>query len=518
MSVSRQRGAVAAGHPRTAAAAAEILHAGGNAFDAACAALATACSAEPILASLGGGGFLNAQPAGERPRLYDFFVQTPRHKCPPDACDFYPITADFGSATQDFHIGLGSIATPGLVRGLFAVHGDLGRMPLSEVLQPAIQAAREGVEINPLQAYISNIVAAIFTASPAAIETFRGGAGAERRIIAGDCRRFPELANLLEGLAGEGEDLFYRGEVAQRLVAMCASGGGHLRAADLADYRVARREPLAVEHGGWRLYSNPPPSSGGLLVAFGLRLMEAAAGAALEFGDAARLRLLAQSMALTQKARLDAHVDEGDEGMLRLLAPDYLASYRSEIAGRAAALRGTTHISVADAAGNLAALTVSNGEGCGQLVPDCGFMPNNMLGEEDLNPGGFMRWACDQRMTSMMAPTLGAHRDGRRLITGSGGSNRIRSALLQVLLNIIDHGMSAEQAVAAPRLHLEGEHLALEAGFSRAAEATLLDDWPDHQVWEEPNFFFGGAHSLLLTDSGISGAGDARRGGVFVTA
>jgi gamma-glutamyltranspeptidase/glutathione hydrolase len=120
-------------------------------------------------------------------------------------------------------------------------------------------------------------------------------------------------------------------------------------------------------------------------------------------------------------------------------------------------------------------------------------------------------------MTSMMAPTLGQHRDGSLLTTGSGGSNRIRSAVLQVLLNIAEHGMSAEEAVLAPRLHLEGEHLSIEAGFAERELAALRRDWPDHRDWPEPNLFFGGVHTVLQTARGFSGAGDLRRDGVYLS-
>jgi gamma-glutamyltranspeptidase/glutathione hydrolase len=123
---------VAAGHPRTVAAAEAILRAGGNAFDAAVAAMAAACVAEPVLASLGGGGFVLACPAHGRPRVYDFFVDTPLQRLPRKDLDFYPLLADFGTQTQEFHIGRGSIATPGYVAGMFAVQRELGRMSMRD--------------------------------------------------------------------------------------------------------------------------------------------------------------------------------------------------------------------------------------------------------------------------------------------------------------------------------------------------------------------------------------------------
>jgi len=156
--MTADRGIVAAGHPLTAQAASEILRAGGNAFDAALAALFASCVAEPVLASLGGGGFMLARQQGQSPLLYDFFTQTPRKKTAQEACDFYPIIADFGTAQQEFHIGMGAIATPGVIKGLFELHRDLCRLPLNLIIQPACEAAREGIEISTLQHYISELI------------------------------------------------------------------------------------------------------------------------------------------------------------------------------------------------------------------------------------------------------------------------------------------------------------------------------------------------------------------------
>ena len=146
------KGAVAAGHPKTADAAALLLEAGGNAFDAALAALCAACVAEPVLTSLGGGGFLTAKTAAGKTQVYDFFVQTPRRKRPPYDIELFPVVADFGTAKQEFHIGMGSLATPGTVRGLFDVHRELGSIPMRRIVEPAVMTARDGVRLNHLQA------------------------------------------------------------------------------------------------------------------------------------------------------------------------------------------------------------------------------------------------------------------------------------------------------------------------------------------------------------------------------
>jgi gamma-glutamyltranspeptidase/glutathione hydrolase len=170
---------------------------------------------------------------------------------------------------------------------------------------------------------------------------------------------------------------------------------------------------------------------------------------------------------------------------------------------------------VIDAAGNLASVTISNGEGSGYLVPDSGVVMNNMLGEEDLNPGGFQRWTPGERMTSMMMPCAAAWPDGTLLASGSGGSNRIRTALLQVLLQATVLGRAPEEAVMAPRLHLEDGLLSIEGGFDAGRIAPLLEAWPHHQLWEERNMFFGGAHTVRVGPRVADGCGDPRRAGEF---
>lgn len=504
-------GVVAAGHDLTAQAAEWVLREGGNAFDAALAAHLAACVTEPVLASLGGGGFMLARAAGRDPLVYDFFTHTPRRRRPPEELDFRPIVADFGTAQQEFHIGQGTIATPGFVKGVFQIHAELGSIPLREIVAPAIQYAREGVALNALQAYIFNIVRPIYTATPAARAIYGSSRAAGRLLGEGESIVQMDLADALEALAAEGQGLFYRGEIAQRIHQASRTGGGHITLADLEAYRVIRRPPLQLEYRGARVITNPPPSSGGILIAFALELLREARPAAWGFGRYPHLRLLAEVMALTNQARVDALASE--QGADRLLDPVLLERYRAQVLRRTQALRGTTHVSVMDARGNVASMTVSNGEGCGSIVPGTGIMLNNMLGEEDLNPQGFHRWAPNRRMSSMMSPTLIERSDGALIATGSGGSNRIRTALLQVLVNLIDFGMDVEPAVVSPRIHLEGGRLSVEGGFHPGEVMALIRDYPDHQLWEGLNLFFGGAHTVVRGNGGFAGAGDPRRGG-----
>ncbi|MCP5313052.1 MAG: gamma-glutamyltransferase [Chromatiaceae bacterium] len=500
------KGAIAAGHPQTVEAAIEMFAAGGNAFDAALAALAAACVVEPVLTSLGGGGFLLARRSSGRTRLYDFFVQTPRVRRPASECEFYPVVADFGTAQQEFHIGAGSIATPGTVLGLVEVHRQLGSLPLREILAPAVSYAAQGVTLNALQAYIFSVVAPIYRATPAAAALYAGEA------LRGEGARFhqPALADTLEWIAAEGAAPFYHGELAQRLARHSAAHGGHLSLDDLAGYRVIERDPLRHRYRGYKVATNPAPSSGGVLINFALTALDGQDLAGTGFGSVAHLKMLADVMAATNVARDDGIIERSTQHR------QIMEAYRASIGRHPVNRRGTTHISTIDASGNAASLTLSNGEGSGQLLPDTGVMLNNMLGEEDLNPSGFNQWPCDVRVSSMMAPTLAE--DNRHLVAiGSGGSNRLRTAILQTLSNLIDFTMPPDSAVEAPRIHFERGQLDIEPGFGEAAIDGLRASFPKLRVWENQNLFFGGTHTVRWDGRGFSGAGDPRRGGVFAT-
>lgn len=516
---SRQRrGAVACGHPATAAAAAEILAEGGNAFDAVLAAFCAATVAEPVLASLGGGGFLLAQPAGRDPLLYDFFVQTPKQRRDPASLDFYPILADFGTATQEFHIGIGAVAVPGAVKGLFAIHDDLARLPMARIVQPAVRLARDGVELRPIDGYLFEIVAPILQASAASRALFLDASGALLR--PGARLKQPELADSLEALASEGARLFYEGDFAHRLVRLCAEAGGLVSEEDLAGYAVIRRAPFVCDYRGHRVVTNPPPSCGGMLIAFALALLAAESPACHGSGTDAATMQMARVMALTNKARIEARLEDGIAAASeRLFDPALLERYKQEVQGKAAFTRGTTHISVVDGDGNLAAMSLSNGEGCGTPLPRSGIMLNNMLGEEDLNHGGFHRWPQDCRLSSMMAPTLATSAEGDLYAIGSGGSNRIRTAVLQVLINLLDHRLPIAQATEAPRLHVEGDVANLEGAEAPDGRlpdmlALLQNQGYRTVAWPMHNLFFGGVHGVALSAAGeLSAAGDPRRGG-----
>ena len=522
------KGVVAAGHPETARAAADVLAAGGSVVDAALAGLAVACVAEPVLASLGGGGFLLVRdrrisfPA--HTAIYDFFTQTPCRKRPDDDVDLQAVEADFGATRQTFHVGLGSIATPGVIRGLFAAHRDLGRMPMRQVLEPAVALARAGVRVNATQADVATIVAAILQHRPDTAALFASPSRPGELVGEGEMLRMPELADALDILAVEGDDLFYRGEMGRLLADECAAHGGYLTRQDLERYQVERRLPLLLQRFGAQITLNPSPAVGGLLVGLGLLLMPADGLSAARFGSPLHLQRLVRVLAAIddERHRCRIHALPPAEAA-SLLAPARITALAGELEvalnQRPVSRHGTTHVSVVDAEGNAAALTLSNGSGSGYLLPGTGILFNNMLGEDDLSPDGIGSWPIDMRMGSMMAPTLIDDASGQRIVLGSGGSNRIRSAILQVALNLLVFAQPLERAVASPRLHWERNKVSVEPGFDEAALRHLATEAETMERWDRPSMFFGGVHAAMCGRGGaLDAAADARRGGAVAAA
>lgn len=474
--------AIAAGDPHTAEAGAEVLRAGGNAVDAICAASCMAFVAEAPLCGPGGGGvLLSGRPTDLH--VLDFFAVVPGRGRPAGASvDFAHVDVDFGPTTQRFHIGRGSVAVPTTLLGLLHAHRRYGKMPWVELVKPAVAAARRGVVASEQLAFIVELLRPILTIDRDTEALFFDDAGTPSFSN-------PKLADALEAMARDGES-FVRGAICRDLVAeFGAEQGGLLTSEDLDSYEPVWRSPLRTTLGGAEVFTNPPPSSGGSLVALGLRLAAEQSLASLPWLGPAHATALVGLLAAIDRAKA---------------------------ASVPAALGSTTHISVLDRDGQLASLTMSNGEGCGHTLGAYGMHLNNFLGEEDINPGGFHQQAPGTRMTTMMAPTA-VVADGRvALVLGTGGSNRIRSALLLTVLYALESGRSLAEAVAAPRMHVEGERLWYERpGLPAEAEAALRKRWPEAIAFEERNMFFGGVHAV---EGGphVRGVGDARRGGAVV--
>ena len=506
MTKIKPKGAVAAGHKITAAAAAQMLQSGGNAFDATLAALFASCVCEPVLSSLGGGGFLMAHQVDKsKTEVFDFFVQTPQKKRDQPDIEFKPIHADFGTTRQEFLIGMGASATPGFVSGCFEIHTNLCTLPIEDILQPAIKAAENGVIMDGFQSRLFRIVAPILLNTDRTRATF---APHGNLLDQGDLFKNPHLAETLKALGREGPDFFNKGEVSHAIIELGDRLGGHLGIDDFNSYATIVREPLIQPFGNeGRVFLNPSPSAGGGLIGFGLALAQRleAQGHVL---DGVSVGKILQAIDHTKQAIFDnPDLMSCDQTITRTV---------TALQNQPITSKGTTHISIIDSFGNASAATVSNGEGNGHMVGDFGFMLNNMLGEADLNPCGFHQWPCGQRLSSMMAPTIVDHERGALSVLGSGGANRIRSAMVQVLLHI-KAGKSAQQAIDAARIHFEADKVDIEDWLDDTSLKALLSAHPKACLWDRPNMFFGGVHMVQTTgDGAFDGAGDVRRDGCFM--
>jgi gamma-glutamyltranspeptidase / glutathione hydrolase len=474
------RGVVAAGHPLTAEAGAGVLREGGNAVDAAVCAVLASFAVESPLTGFGAGGFMLVHSDATDPVLIDFFVAAPGRDAIERRAELVPVPVHFDAeTTQTFYVGPASCGVPGTAAGLEQALGRFGSVALGDLVGPAVGLAREGAPVNAEQAYILDILAPIHARLEGTRELYAPGG---RPLREGDEFRFPELAEALERFGAEGAEPFYRGEVAAALSEFVVEHGGTLGREDLAAYEAIPRVPISVPFRGAEVLTNPPPSSGGTLIAHSLRVLE-------QLGEHSGPEQLVEAMRAANDARADL-------------------------------LGSTTHISVLDGDGMCASVTCSNGSGSGVLVPGAGVILNNMLGEEDLNPLGFHRIPPGRRVSSMMAPTI-VLRDGRiELGLGSAGSNRIRSAILQTIVRVVEQGMGAGDAVRAPRLHFEQGLVQAEPGIDEAALGRLEDRGLPVARRPEINLFFGGVQAVArdLQSGALSGGGDPRRGGAVAIA
>ena len=382
------RGGIAAGHPLTAEAGARVLADGGNAVDACIAAGFASWITESPLTGPGAGGFMLIHRARDRTtRVLDFFVTVPGLGL--DATpvrEMEAVDVDFApESSQIFRIGAASCAVPGTVAGLEAAHRSYGSVEWGVLVQPAIELARGGVELTRAQAYLHAILDSILRHTPESRAVYERDGD---RLAAGDRLEMPELAATLELLAERGARELYEGELGAAVVRHVRDRGGVMTEDDLAGYRVIRRRPLAVPFRGHEYLSNPPPSTGGILIGYALQLLDRAGrnGAA---GSAEAIALLADVMREQNRARARGFMSALYRGGLaqRLFADKALADAIDRLgrpepaAAETGGPSGTTHISVVDERGNAAALTASTGSGSGVVVPGTGIHLNIMVSE-----------------------------------------------------------------------------------------------------------------------------------------
>jgi gamma-glutamyltranspeptidase/glutathione hydrolase len=470
---------IATGNYETTKAASEILEKGGNAYDAIIAALFMSFVSEPLLSSPGGGGYLLAHPNDGNAHIFDFFAQTPHHK-DQQKKDFFPIQGNFGATVQEFHIGMASAAVPGVPAGIFAIHNHYGTMPLIDIAKSAIDKANTGMKVDKLHAEVIEILSPILEASCHAKAVF---SNAQKQLLKqGEIKANKSLAKFIHSLATNPMDWFYFDTPAVTIANDMHHNNGLLRKEDFENYEVIIREPLVAEINDWKILTNAKPTTGGYLITEQLKH-------AFKNKDKVLSHKLVESMVYAEKLK-------------------NTQSFQSS--------KGTTHMSIIDGEGNVASLTTSNGEGCGYMVPHFGFMLNNFLGEEDINTQGFFEFEENSRMASMMSPTIlehcNNHHFDNKIALGTGGSNRIKTAMFQVVWQIIAENKTLNQAINQPRFHYENGILDIEKGVD-AETIKYLQSHYKTNLWQQRSLYFGGINAVQQGSTNIA-IGDARRNGV----
>ena len=482
-----KHGAVASGHQITTETAMSVLREGGTAVDAAIAAYAAACVAEPCMASMGAGGFATVFADGQTTCI-DFFCQTPAVKS--DGAMLQPIHVDFGTAKEVYYGGPGAMAVPGIVRGIFDMHTRYGKLSLTDLFQPARQLAVDGVPLTPFQHLDLGLLRSIFNLEARGREIFFKGS---ELVSIGDIIRLEYLADFLDALAREGQDLFYRGEIAMAIEKISLDRGGHLTRSDLESYATRWSDPVILTRNGFDLAMPPGPSMG---------------HAMLKTFDAA-----------VDLTRFKGRPFSNDH--LEILLPGLtsckeLLEYRAllfKLAGvtdtDAGKMTGTSHINVIDKTGMGIAMTFSIGEGSGIFINGTDIHMNNMLGEPSLLPDGLNSWPPDRRLASMMTPLVVTKRSELKYLLGTGGAERIPVMLALVIHYLVDQGLSLEEAIMAPRAYYSSEQLEVEVGFEHE---RIMERLPT-RYWKEQSLYFGGVHGVCVDGQDITATGDARREG-----
>jgi gamma-glutamyltranspeptidase / glutathione hydrolase len=453
---------VAAGHPATADAGAEILAEGGSAADAAVAACLASCVAETVMTGLlGGGHALYLDGASGTIENLDCFVSVPGLGGPPRATDLLELEVPFGAELVHYAVGPASCGVPGVPAGLGALWDRYGRLPWQRLCEPARELARAGVEMPPAHAACLHMLAPVMTLNEGATIYAPGG----RLLATGDRLEQPGLVQTMAVLAAEGPRSAYAGTLAEALLELVEERGGLVTRADLGAYEPSWSEPVEAAYAGTRI------------------LTRAALGPITE-----PLGRLAPLRGLTQPDRALALVDA------------------LTVAGSGPETH-TTNVTVVDADGSVCVLTTSLGLGSGDFLPGFDLHLNSMLGETDLlrgnlEPGG--------RMASMMAPTLAMSGAGEAVLAaGAAGGTRLRSALVQVLAGVLDEHVEVGVAIAQPRLHVAGDTVHLEPGFEDEVAERIEAAGMTVQAWPAQHHYFGGVSAI--TPSG--GSGDPRRSG-----
>ena len=543
--VVAEHGMVASQEARASEIGLAMLRRGGHAVDAAVAIGFALAVTLPRAGNLGGGGFMLIHDSHAGDGAGETLALDYREMAPAAAHRDMYLDADGAVDKAKARFSHHSVGVPGTVAGLLAAHARFGRLPLGEVIAPAIRLAEDGMVVTGDLAHSLAARAERLRQWPATAEVFfkPGGAPYEP----GDRLRQPDLAWSLRQIADGGAAAFYRGAIAERLADEMQANGGPMTRADLAAYRALWRPPVAGRYRGYEIRAMPPPSSGGVHLVQILNLLEAYPLETLGHNGSETIHLMVEAMKLAYADRAE-HLGDPDfwpvpvAGLIDKSYADRLRAGIDAARARPSAEIGpgsppgyesneTTHFSVVDAEGNAVSntYTINFSFGTGIVAAGTGILLNNEMDDFSAKPGvpnayGLIGGKANavaggKRPLSSMTPTI-VLKDGKLwLATGSPGGSRIITTVLQVLLNVIDHGLNIAEATAATRVHHQWlpDRLFVEHGLSPDTLRLLAER--GHAVAERNAM--GSTQSIMrLTQDGrtvLLGAADPRRPGALAT-
>jgi gamma-glutamyltranspeptidase/glutathione hydrolase len=482
--VNAARGMVVTNHPLASAAGAEMLAAGGNAVDAAVAALFTLSAVEPMMVGIFGAGHAHLLLADGRHTVLDGYTTAPAAARP----DMYRPLSDtwpdyLEAEGRENSVGLRAVGVPGTLAGWCEMLGRFGTLDLDVVTAPASRHAERGFAVTGYLAECLAEAAGDLARDPACARVFLPDGAPLRR---GDRLVQSDYAATLRAIAAQGPSVLYGGALGARVAEHMAREGGLVTLDDLAAYRTVERAPVRGRYRGFEVAGCPPPTGGGIHLIQILNMLEAYDVAALGFGTVDGIHLLAETLKIAFADRAAATGDPAfvEVPVARLIAREYAAARRADIdmgkagapgAGVGTGSSHTTHVTVADGDGNVVAATQTLNSlfGARAMAPGTGMLLNNTMALFDPHPGHALSVAPGKRMTSSMAPTI-VLREGRpALALGLPGGARIFASVLQAVVNVIDHGMSLQEAVEAPRVWTQGQELEVETAVGDAIRAGL---------------------------------------------
>lgn len=502
-----RRVSISSGSQLAADAGAAVADLGGNAVDAAIAAVIVSMCTEPGIIAPGASGFVTIWPESGDPFVVDGYAEMPGRGIDPSRFGMAEerVFLDYGGGMETV-VGAGSVATPGAFAALGVASEREGSLPWNVLVEPAIDAVSDGFPVSQAAAqylvYSHQKVFGWQEDSRRAVHDDEGRPKGHKDII-----RLPELADTLRLIAAEGPATMYSGELAAVIAAAVQDLGGILTLRDLDEYRAFVRPPLTIALDEWTVATNPPPAVGGATLAAILVLLDDHPFSAWSADEITRLVRVQRAVLDYRNRRLEPATDREAE------AARLLEYARAGDLGAIVTSPSTIHTSAVDSTGTGCAITMSAGYGSGLMVPGTGMWLNNSLGEMELHPGGFHGLPPGTRLFSNMAPTVARAANGSVLSIGSPGADRITTAISSVLLNFVHLGMSLREAVAHPRLHtevFEGQRtIAHEPGLHVTAfEDYVVRRFPDLSM------YFGGVSAALHDPrAGLFEAADPRRSG-----